>query len=91
MLAYLQHRTEDFNMMKQKVSIELRVGDKDLDLDQIRPQDMNATGIPSYVILLASQRSVILQQRELMESHYKILELIKKAIEECGILPGTEF
>ena len=42
-------------------------------------------------MLLASQRSVVLQQRELMESHKKSRELIMQAIEECGILPGTEF
>ena len=52
---------EDFNMIKQKVIIALEVGDNDLDLDQTRPQDMNVTGIPNHVVLLASQWSVVLQ------------------------------
>ena len=82
---------EDFNRIKQKGSIELEVGDNDLDLDEIKPQDMNITGIPSHVALLASQRSVILQQREMMENHKKIPDLIKQAIEECGISSGKEF
>ena len=47
------------------------MGDNDLDLDEIKPQDMNITGIPSHVALLASQRSVILQQREMMDNHKK--------------------
>ena len=81
---------EDFNMIKQKVSIALGVGDKDLDLDQTQPQDMNIIRIPNHVVLLANQRSVVLQQRELMETHKKIPQLIKQAIEECGISPGIE-
>ena len=60
---------EDFNIIEQKVSIELGVGDSDLNLDQTRPQDMIVTGISNHVVLLASQRSLVLQQSELMESH----------------------
>ena len=45
-------------MIKQKVCIELGVDDKDLDLDQTQPQDMNVTGIPNHVVLLTSQRNV---------------------------------
>ena len=52
---------------------------------------MNVTGIPNHVMSLASQRVVVPQQRELMDGLYKIPELIKQAIEECGISPGTEF
>ena len=48
-------------MIKQKVIIALEVGDNDFDLDQTRPQDMNVTGIPNHVVLLASQWSVVLQ------------------------------
>ena len=58
-------------MIKQKVSIELGVGDSDLDLDETLPQDMNVTGIPNHAVLLASQQSIVLQQRELMDSHKK--------------------
>ena len=58
-------------MIKQKVIIALEVGDNDLDLDQTRPQDMNVTGIPNHAVLLASQQSIVLQQRELMDSHKK--------------------
>ena len=65
---------EDFTMTKQKVNIESGVGDNDLDLDQIRPQGMNVTGIPNHVMLLASQRGVVLQQRELMDNYKKIAE-----------------
>ena len=61
------------------------MGDKDLDLDQTQPQDMNITGIPNQVVLSACQRGFVLQQRELMESHRKIPELIKQASEACGI------
>ena len=78
-------------MIKQKVSIELGVGDSDLDLDQTRPQDMNVTGIPNHVVLLSSQKRVVLQQSNVMESHKKIPESMKQAIEECGISPETEF
>ena len=49
---------EVFDMIKQKVCIELGVDDKDLDLDQTQPQDMNVTGIPNHVVLLTSQRNV---------------------------------
>ena len=45
------------------------MGDSDLNLDQTRPQDMIVTGISNHVVLLASQRSLVLQQSELMESH----------------------
>ena len=53
------------------------MGDSDLDLDQTRPQDMYFTGIPNHVVSSASQRSVILQQRELMEGHKSFPELFK--------------
>ena len=44
---------EDFNRIKQKVSIELGVGDSDLDLDldQTQPQDMNYRYSKSYCII----------------------------------------
>ena len=41
---------EEFNMIKQKVSIDLGVGDNDLDLDQTRSQDMNVRVIPSHIV-----------------------------------------
>ena len=58
------------------------MGDKDLDLDQTQPQDMNDTGIPNHVMLLVIQRGIVSQQRKLMKSNKKIPESIKQAIEK---------
>ena len=53
---------EDYQYLKPKVVLEMGVGDNNLEVDEVRTGRSNsATGIPSHVVLLASQRNVIRQ------------------------------
>ena len=81
----------DYHTIKSKVKIELGVGDTNLEVDQIRTDDLTCTGIPSHTVLLASQRNVVLQQRELIKKHEDIPDMIQTAIAESGLAPNRDF
>lgn len=42
------------------MELKLGVGDSNLEVDQIRSNDVAVTGIPSHTVLLASQRDMVL-------------------------------
>ena len=56
---------EDYNKIKSKVKIELGVGDQDLEIDQVTENELKCTGIPNHVVLLASQRKLVSEHREM--------------------------
>lgn len=83
----------NYQLIKNYVQVKLGVGDNNLELDQIRSNEISATGIPSHVVLLASQRNVVIQQKKMVQSNDKIPELIKSAVQESGGIAehGPEF
>ena len=66
------------------------MGNKDLEVDQIHWDDINCTGIPTHTVLLSSQRDVILQQPQLIESNNQIPGMITTAVQNSGVAPGAE-
>ena len=81
----------DYHTIKSKVKIELRVGDTNLEVYQIRTDNLNCTGIPSHIVLLASQRNVVLQQRELIKKYEDMPDMIQTAITKSGLVPNRDF
>ena len=81
---------ENFQEIKDKVELKLGVGDNNLEVDQVRSNDMNCTGIPTHTVLLSSQRDVILQQRALIQSNDNIPGMITTAVRNSGMAPGAE-
>ena len=81
---------ENFHQIKDKVELKLGVGDSDLEVDQIRSDDINCTGIPTHTVLLSSQRDVILQQRHMIATSNQIPGLITEAVQNSGMAPGSE-
>ena len=75
----------DYLFLKNKVEIELGVGDDDLEVDRIDTVSQRVTGIPSHVLLLASQISMVLQQREMISSNERIPEVIEQSIQNSGL------
>ena len=81
----------DYDDIKGKVKIELGVGDADLDIEEVRDEELQCTGIPSHTVLLASQRTVVLQQKKLVEKHEQLPGVIETAIQGTGLNPNAEF
>ena len=58
---------EDYQYLKPKVVLEMGVGDNNLEVDEVSNGGSNsATGIPSHVVLLASQRNMIKQLQQVV-------------------------
>ena len=49
---------KEFKNIEQKVSIELEVNKKDLDLDHTQSQDMNVIDVPNHIDILVVKRNV---------------------------------
>jgi len=54
---------EHFLDLQNCVKLELGVGDNDLEINQVSTDTRYCTGIPNHVVLLASQRLLVLQQK----------------------------
>ena len=74
----------DYQRLKGFVELKLGVGDSNLEVDQIRSNDVAVTGIPSHTVLLASQRDMVLQQRELLAKSEEIPGVIRETIESAN-------
>ena len=81
----------DYDGIKTKAKIELGVGDSNVDIAQVRDDELHCTGIPSHTVLLASQRTVVMQQKELVEKHNDLPGVIQTTIQGTGVNPNAEF
>ena len=77
---------ENFIDLKNCVKLELGVGDNNLELNHVSTRERNCTGIPNHVVLLASQRSLVLQQKKLITNNDSIPLLIQNAIKDSGVV-----
>ena len=66
--------------MKNCVKLELGVGENNLELNHVSTRERNCTRIPNHVVLLASQRSLFLQQKKRITNNDSIPLLIQNAV-----------
>ena len=66
------------------VKLELGVGDNDLEINQVSTDTCYCTGFPNHVVLLPSQRLLVLQQKQLISDNASIPLLVQNALKEGG-------
>ena len=83
---------EDYQYLKPKAVLEMGVGDNNLEVDEVRTERSNsATGIPSHIVLLASQRNVIKQLQEMVVNNNNLPGVVTTAIQSANQGPRDEF
>ena len=83
---------EDYQYLKPKAVLEMGIGDNNLEVDEVRTERSNsATGIPSHVVILASQRNVIRQLQEMIVNNNNLPGVVTTAIQSANQGPRDEF
>ena len=83
---------EDYQYLKPKAVLEMGIGDNNLEVDEVRTDRSNsATGIPSHIVLLASQRNVIKQLQEMIVNNNNLPGVVTTAIQSANQGPRDEF
>ena len=83
---------EDYQYLKPKAVLEMGIGDNNLEVDEVRTDRSNsATGIPSHIVLLASQRNVIKQLQEMIVNNNNLPGVVTTAIQSANRGPRDEF
>ena len=83
---------EDYQYLKGKAKLEIGVDDRELEIDQVRVGSGTVvTGIPSHVVVLASQRNLVLQQRQMIANNNALPGIVETAVTNTTRAPRNEF